>query len=234
MKPRILIFCDFYLPGHKSGGGMWTVVNLVKRFKEQFEFHIVTRNHDGYGDRRPYDDVKTGAWNSVGDASVLYVNSKMITQRRFQEIIDEVGPDVVYLNSVFCTLVVKFLTLRRRRGLYRVPVVLAPCGELSPAALGLKKVKKRTFLGAARAAGLYRTVIWKASAEAEMGEIRKVIGRATTVLVAPDLPPREILPDLDLSNKPEKRVGSVSLICVTRITPMKNLLFLMKTLAKLK
>ena len=24
-KPRILIFCDFYLPGYKSGGGMRTI-----------------------------------------------------------------------------------------------------------------------------------------------------------------------------------------------------------------
>src|SRR5690606_8026774 len=117
MKPRILIFCDYYLPGHKSGGGMWTVVNLVNRFHEQFEFHIVTRNHDGREDKRPYEEVETGAWNKVGNASVFYVNSKMITQRRFHELIDEVGPDIVYLNSVFCTLVVKFLALRRRKGI---------------------------------------------------------------------------------------------------------------------
>ena len=42
MKPKILVFCDFYLPGFKSGGGMWTVVNLVDRFHDRFDFFIVT------------------------------------------------------------------------------------------------------------------------------------------------------------------------------------------------
>src|SRR5690606_39547208 len=165
---------------------------------------------------------------------VFYVNSRMITQRRFHELIDEVGPDIVYLNSVFCTLVVKFLALRRRKGLGKVPVVLAPCGELSPAALGLKPIKKRTFLSAARAAGLYRDVIWKASAAAELSEIRTAIGKDVEVLIAPDLPPREILPDLDVAEKPEKRTGSVSFIFVSRITPKKNLLFLLKALRNLR
>lgn len=232
MKPRILIFCDYYLPGHKSGGGMWTVVNLVERFSDRFQFHIVTRNHDGREDLRPYSDVRTGEWNTVGNASVYYVNSQMISQRRFAELIAEVTPDIVFLNSVFATPVVNFLALRRRKG-YDVPVILAPCGELAPAALKLKSVKKRAFLGAARAAALYRDVIWKASAEAEADEIRNVFGQHVQVLIAPDLPPREILPDVDLSKKPEKRPGAAKFIFVSRITPKKNLDFLLRSMAPL-
>jgi hypothetical protein len=85
MKPRILIFCDYYLPGHKSGGGMWTVVNLVNTFHTEYEFHIVTRNHDGREDKCPYTDVESGAWNAVGNASVFYATGGMITQRRFHQ-----------------------------------------------------------------------------------------------------------------------------------------------------
>ena len=233
MKPRILIFCDYYLPGHKSGGGMWTVVNLVERFSDRFEFHIVTRNHDGREDKRPYSDVRTGEWNEVGNASVFYVNSQMISQRRFAELIAEVKPDIVFLNSVFATPAVKFLALRRRNRLYDMPVILAPCGELAPAALKLKSVKKRAFLGAARAAALYRDVIWKASAEAEADEIRNVFGKDVTVLIAPDLPPRAILPNLDVTKKPEKQRGAAKFIFVSRITPKKNLDFLLRSMATL-
>jgi glycosyltransferase involved in cell wall biosynthesis len=234
MKPRILIFCDYYLPGHKSGGGMWTVVNLVNTFHTEYEFHIVTRNHDGREDKRPYSDVETGAWNAVGNASVFYATGGMITQRRFHRILEEVKPNLVYLNSVFCTLSVKFLALRRRKKIYHVPVVLAPCGELAPAALGLKPLKKRTFLTAARVTGLFRDVIWKASAEAESNEIRDAIGKNTEILVAPDLPPKEILPTFNVAAKPAKHPGSVSLIFVSRITPKKNLLFLLERLKGLE
>ena len=29
---------------------MWTVVNLVERFSDVYEFYVVTRNHDGKAD----------------------------------------------------------------------------------------------------------------------------------------------------------------------------------------
>src|SRR5690606_19890907 len=99
--------------------------------------------------------------------------------------------------------------------------------------LKLKSVKKRTFLGAARAAALYRDVIWKASAEAEADEIRNVFGKGLKVLIAPDLPPREILPNIEVSKKPEKRPGAAKFIFVSRITPKKNLDFLLRSMAAL-
>ncbi|MEO7673181.1 MAG: hypothetical protein ABIU09_03775, partial [Pyrinomonadaceae bacterium] len=72
MKKKVLVFCDFYLPGFKSGGGMWTVVNLIERFSDRYDFFVVTRNYESKGDKKPYTTVRSDNWNAVGNAQVWY------------------------------------------------------------------------------------------------------------------------------------------------------------------
>lgn len=231
MKPRILVFCDFYLPGFKSGGGMWTVVNLAERFADRYEFNIITRNYDSRDDHTPYATVTTGDWNRVGSAQVYYASADLINQANFARLIENTKPDLIFLNSVFCTLSVKFLMLRRRRpAIADIPLVIAPCGELSVAALALKGVKKRAFLATAKAAGLFKNVVWKASFESERSEIQQAVNRRAEIQVAPDLPPKTILPDLDIAKKPIKTPGTLKIAFASRLVRKKNLHFLLEAL----
>lgn len=224
------MFCDFYLPGFRSGGGMWTVVNLVERFRDRFEFYIVTRNHDGRSDPKPYDSVESDEWNSVGGARVFYASGRNLNTRAAACIAAQVAPEIVFLNSVFSTPVLSFLNARRKGLIEPVPVVLAPCGELSEAALGFKYLKKKGFLKYARVFGLYDGLVWKATSELEEAEIRNQIGNSSEILMAPDLAPKTILPDLSLSEKPQKEPGKVKLCFVSRLTRKKNLLYLLQRL----
>ena len=57
MKQRVMIFCDFYLPSYKSGGGMRTIVNMVERFYKNYDFWIITRDHDGKLDQNSYQTI---------------------------------------------------------------------------------------------------------------------------------------------------------------------------------
>lgn len=212
---------------------MWTVVNLVDRFCDRYDFFIVTRNYDSRDDTTPYTSVRTGEWNTVGNAKVYYASLDLINQRNFESLIREVDPNAVFLNSVFCTLAVKFLMLRRRGRFADLPVVLAPCGELSAAALSIRGFKKRTFLKSAGLAGMFDGVLWKASTELEQGEISTVIGKKANIMIAPDLPPREILPNFDQAQKPRKDPGSVTFCFVSRVVRKKNLHFLLRSLKPL-
>ena len=230
-RKKVMVFCDYYLPGFKSGGGMWTVVNLVDRFRKSYDFYIVTRNHDGKADRKPYDDVKTGGWNSVGSAKVFYLSSGQLSIRSFTGLINEIKPDVVFLNSVFSLPSITFLRTRKRSGFNGIPVIVSPCGELSPATLKLKATKKSLFLKYAKLAGLYRDVIWRASFELDAEEIRASIGDNIEVLCAPDLPPKTILPDFSLSSKPTKNPGAARFVFVSRLVRKKNLHYLFERLA---
>lgn len=228
MRARILIFCDFYLPGFKSGGGMWMVANLVKHFADEYDFFIVTRDHDGRRDRRPYDSIEKNQWNTVGSTRVFYFSDGVLPIARVIELFENVRPAAVYLNSAFSLPARQFLRGRRRKALADVPVILAPCGEMSEDAMSSKAVKKKLFLAVARKAGLYREIIWKASFDAEARDIKRVIGPRAEVLVAPDLAPTKTLLDVDLSLKAEKRPGSARFCYLSRIVPNKNLKFLLE------
>ena len=93
--------------------------------------------------------------------------------------------DLLYLIGAFTpTFSGKILLLRRLGLVPRRPVIVAPRGEMSAAALKIKRVKKRLFLWAARFLGLYREVVWHASSPIEVADIRREMGPAATVRIA--------------------------------------------------
>ncbi len=232
MKPRILVFCDYYLPGIKSGGGMWAVKNIIERFHDVYDFFVVTRNHDGCDDLTPYTSVKTDNWNDVGNAKVFYLAPQNITSRRLGDLVNEINPDAVFLNSIFSKPVVKFLVARKRKLFRNIPVILATCGELSAATLKMKRAKKTTYLATAKMFGLYNGLIWRASFKEEKSEIENMFGADREIFVAPDLTPKTILPAYKFSDKPPKSSGHVKFIFVSRIARKKNLSFFLEILRK--
>jgi glycosyltransferase involved in cell wall biosynthesis len=234
MKKRVMIFCDFYLPSYKSGGGMWTLVNLVDRFCDRYDFYIVTRNYDSKGDKKPYQTVKSDQWNTTGNAKVFYFSTKNFNQRKFAELVNEIKPDAFFLNSAFATPVVKFLAARKKRLFADAPVILAPCGEFSRGALSLKPLKKKLFLQYAKTVGLYENIIWKASFEEEKEEVKEVIGGRSEVFVAPDLVPKKILPDFSADWKPLKETGAVKFVFISRLVRKKNIHYFLERLREIK
>jgi len=83
-------------------------------------------------------------------------------------------------------------------------------------------VRKRAWLVAARAAGLFRGVVWQATNEAERELIARELGRDATILVAPN----PSLPSAAPASvpRPPKRRGELRLVYLARISEMKNLL----------
>lgn len=232
-KNRVLVFCDFYLPGYQSGGGMWTVVNLVDRFRDRFDFFLVTRNYDSKADKTPYTTVKTDQWNKQGGESVYYFSNRNFTVRKFAEIVNEIKPDFIFLNSSFSVLTFKLLTARKRKMIDKIPVVLAPCGEMSKGAMLSKPLKKIAFLKYSKLVDLYRDVIWKASSDVETSEIQKVLGTDCEIHVAADLTPKSILPDYSQELKPVKEKGSVRFAVVARLVRKKNIHYFLELLREI-
>jgi len=226
-RPVILVFSDFYLPGYKSGGGMRTLVNIVDRFGDDYDFRIVTRDHDGKTDKVPYPNISYEGWTGIGKSMVRYLAKDRIRIGELRKIIKSVSPDIIFFNSYFSTLTIFVLLLRRIGFVKRVPMIIAPQGELSDGALGLKPSKKTAFLRFASRLGLYRDIVWRATSDVEADEIERSKGRDGRIFVAADMSPAAIFPGYDQVLKPLKDVGSARFIFLARIHPIKNLAFLL-------
>lgn len=219
-KPKVLILCNYYLPGYKAGGGLRTLVHMVERFKERFDFRIITRDHDG--DDIPYQSVKTDVWNEVDGTQVLYLSRNKVKFSNLREQISKVKPQLIYINSVFSTLSIFLLTLRRLNLIPTLPIILAPEGELSDGALQLKAKKKKAFIKFAQSVGLYRDLIWKVTAEPEKFETERFKGSGGEIHIAPNMPSKTVFETYKQELKPEKNVGEAKFIFLSRFMRKKN------------
>lgn len=234
-KPKILVFNKHYLPGYLAGGPIRTLANMVDRFSGEFDFFIVTLDRD-LGESVPYQGIKLSEWVTVGKARVMYLAFGDLTVGKVERLVDEIVPDVIYLNSFFDSLFTqRVLWARRLNRLSNTPVILATRGEFSPGALGLKRFKKSAYLWFARLMGLYKNLSWQASSERERIDILQGFKsvRPDEIVIAPNL----ALEDSDrLSSTVSGRSRSQPLrVCfLSRISPMKNLDFALKVLADVK
>lgn len=229
-KPRILVFCEFYRPGYKSGGGMRTVANMVDRLADRYHFSIITHDHDGHLDKAQYTTVPINEWVSDGQTSVYYVSGDNLKMSVIRNLIFTAKPDAIYTNSFFSPFTRLLLQLRKLKLITNTRVIIAPCGELSDGALQRNPGKKRLFVRLSKAVDLYENIIWKASTDFEKAEIERIGAKNGSILIAPDLPAFHLLADYEQSSKPEKKPGEVRFVSLARVVRIKNFKWLIEQL----
>jgi len=212
---------------------MWTVRNLVERLSHRYEFMIVTRNSDGKHDPTPYPSVTSDDWNGVGLASVYYASPERLNSRHFRNLIREKRPDLIFLNSVFSRTALRAVLSRRWKDIASIPMVVAPCGELSDGSMAFKTTRKKFLLAFGRALGVLKGITLKASTEEEAGQIRETLGKDVSIKIAADLLPSDPLPDISHFSKPTKHPGELRLAFLSRIAPKKQLDLLLSILAEI-
>lgn len=229
-RPIILCFVAYYLPGYRSGGPVRTIANFVDHLGDEFDIRIVTRDRDAL-DTGPYPGVEVDAWNTVGKARVFYASEQTITLRGVARLLRETPHELLYLNSFFAIGFTTLPLLVRRLGMApQKPCVIAPRGEFSQGAITLKAWKKRPYVWCSQLVGLYRGLLWQASSAFESQDITREFGiKSEAIRVAPDLPPS--LPPSDEVHG-QREPGPLRLIFLSRITPKKNLDFLLAVLQR--
>ena len=232
IKKKILIICNYYLPGFKSGGSLRTIVNMVGRLGDEFEFKIITLDHDG--DKIRYKNVEVNKWCQAKNAQVFYISQDAIKLLNLRNLINDTQPDAIYLNSVFATLTIFVLILKKIGQLPEFKIVLAPEGELSVGALGLKAEKKKVFLKAAKITGLYDKLIWKTTSELEKKEVELLTSKFEKIFIASNMPAGILLENYRQNEKPPKTYENTRLIFLSRHMPKKNLNWFIKLLSTVK
>ncbi len=220
---RVLAISDSFDPGFR-GGSIRALTNLVDRVGDRCEFWVRTLDHDP-GQTERFPGVERDRWVTRGHARVFY-GSAPFRPITIRAALDEACPDVVFLNSLFARGAMQTMLLRRG-GLVPMPVVVAPEGEAGAGALAQKRARKQIYLGVARAARLFDGVWWLARDPIEQRDITGRFGPSDRIRVVRNLPP---LNTGAPPNPIEKRAGEVTLLYLSRVTPKKNLLFLLDAL----
>lgn len=212
---KILIIIEGFFPGKKYGGPPVSVDNFCSLMKEH-ECFIVTTNHDLF-DNVAYNDIHEG-WNNRDNSKVLYLSDAEYTKKTFRTIIEEIEPDILYLQGLFQYCVLPCLQLAKKMGL---KVLLATRGELCKGALKIKRCKKVLYIEGIRILGLVKRIHWQSTSDEEKEAIKEWI-KADEVRIhelenVPSIPRREY-------QRRVKNVGEGRFVYLSRIHPKKNLL----------
>ena len=225
-KFKVLAFTGHYLPGFKGGGPIRTMASLVETLGDAFDFSLVTLDRD-LGSSEPYPGIQANSWQQVGKARVCYLSPEKLTWSLLRQLIRDTPHDILYLNSFFSVHFGILPLLLHRLGVVPAkPIIVAPRGQFSLGALQLKSLKKRTYLAFFKALRLHGKVLWQVSSLHEQEDVLRAfgcnqgVGAQLNIAVAPNLP--DIQP-LQAQSAHAKEPGTLRIVFLSRISPMKNL-----------
>jgi glycosyltransferase involved in cell wall biosynthesis len=230
--PRILVLCDYYLPGYKAGGPVRTLSNMIELLGDCYAFEVVTRDRD-LGEKEHYSSINTDSKTLIGKALVTFLSPSRQSFSAIRKEMCSLRHDLLYLNSFFSiNFSIKPLLMRKIGRVPNKPVILAPRGEFSPAAMKIRGLKKHIFILAAKITGSHNEVVWQASSHYEAEDIRRHWGTDARIVVAADLSAiiSAPLPDTRTS----KVAGCLRVVFLSRISEMKNLDYALQLLDGLK
>lgn len=235
VKPVILTFTGYYLPGYKAGGILRNIVNTIDNMCDEFDFRIITRDRD-LGDEKPYPNIKVNEWQRVGNAQVYYLSPDSEAVNDLYSLICNLQHHIIFLTSFFDPFSIKVLLSRKLcTGRFK-PIIVAPFGEFAWASLRQKYFKKYIYILISRLFGLYNDVTWRVSSEYEAIDVIKVMKiSADSIHVTGDLPIK-FVPEISLDSvpPPSSKCAGLKIVFISRIAREKNLDYALKVLSKVR
>ena len=164
----------------------------------------------------------------MGHAKVYYLSPDKQDLKGFEEVINSIDYDVMYLNGFFSPIfTIRPLLLRRMGKLKKKPVILTPRGDFTGGCEN-KKLKKYSYIYLVKLLGLYSGLLWHATSEIEERDIKHKFAKAN-VFTVPNLPAKFIPKKPCISKKPSE----LRLVFVSRIFPKKNIKYALEVLSKI-
>jgi glycosyltransferase involved in cell wall biosynthesis len=229
-KKKVLVLVDWFAPGYKAGGPIQSCVNFAFTMKEAFDVLVLTTDTD-HGDTAPYAGIPAGRWisNIHPGFKVNYLPKATLNRAAVKKEILASDADYIYLNHLFSPLFVVYPLWLKYRGTLKGEIVLCPRGALYDSALSVKPWKKTPFLRLFRLLGIHKKIRFHATNQREKEAIERFFP-GSRILIADNLPN---------ANQPDfisvpKQAGKVKCIFIARIVPIKNLLFLLQALDKVR
>ncbi|HHD2965218.1 TPA: hypothetical protein ACOTJ5_002496 [Clostridium perfringens] len=228
-KPKILILISTFFPARNGGGPVVSLLNFSKALKDVFDIYFISDHHD-FGDSKPYSTVKEG-WNKTNDYNIYYIPCRENSRKHINRVIDEIYPDVIYLNSIldyhYSIPVLMNTNIKSKK----IPLIISSRGEMCEGAFNIKKYKKLPYISILRFFGILKNANWHVTSEdEEEGIIKYINANKKQIFYAENIPTAF---DINIFDK-EKKVDSLNLVFVSRIQKKKNLYGAIKMLNKVK
>lgn len=217
---KIFITIPWFHPAYKAGGPIQSIANMLQQLgKEPIQFKIFCGNKDLDG--AVLTNVEFDQWVRYADNTEVWYASKNNWIPVLQKEIKKDAPAYFFMMGIY-SWPFNFKPLLFCRGIKKI---ISVRGMLHPEALSQKNFKKKIYLSLWKILGLHKKNIFHATDEKERGYIQQVFGSKTRVIVAANFP-------RVLSQQPvaEKNAGSLKLVSIALISPMKNILWVLEAL----
>ena len=215
-------------PGDEATGPVQSLMGFAGALAGEFQFKVLAREQP-FGRQR--EEVKPENWVRHGPVDILWCRMTAFGPSGFASIMRSNPHDILMLNGFFDPeFTIPALILRRLGLVPRRPTILAPRGEFSAGALGLKQGRKQAYLLAARALGLIDDVWLHATSEQEAEEIHRGCPWARNIVVGPNVRSLGPLPQA----APRTDDGRLHIVFLSRIDRKKNLDYAIRVLSKVR
>lgn len=219
---KIFITIPWFLPAFRAGGPVQSVANLVREFQDGVQYYIFCSDTDLNG--AALENIMKGEWIDYNaNTKVWYADHKKISESLVKQA-ETIKPDVLYIIGiyswhfnivplVYCKAAKKIISTR---------------GMLHPGALSQKKWKKRIYLRLFKLLDYHHKVSFHATDEEEKGYISNYFGKGAVISIAGNFPNK-----LTLLPVTKKEPGSLKMITIALISPMKNIMNVLKALGQI-
>lgn len=216
----ILITIPWFHPAYKAGGPIQSIANMVEQFFENISYKIVCSNTDLDGTVLP---VVTDKWITYSkNTEVWYTSKKKGTIRILQNEIKTINPDVLFINDIYSWHFSLIPLL-----FYKASIkIVSARGMLHPGALSQKYFKKKVYFALRKMLGMNKRCDFHASNLEEKIYIKRIFGKTVKVFIAQNFP------RIFTRQYSEKKDGTLQLLSIALISPMKNHLLVINALMK--
>lgn len=217
-KDKILIFYDYFSPAYKAGGPIQSINSLVKALGNHIEFSIFCSDHDHDGSKL---EVQKDNWVNYSNTTVFYASQQFLKRSNILRLLKDKAPDTLFINGIYSW----YFNLIPLLFAKKVRKIVSVRGMLHPGALSQKCFKKKVYLLFCKLFRIHRACEFHATTAEEKHFIEQVFGKNVKTWVAGNFPNVS-----DYQVPIEKQEGSLILISIALISPMKNHLLVLQGL----
>lgn len=219
-KKSVLISYDYFLPAYKAGGPVQSISTMVKALDNDFEFSIFCSGTDLDGSKLK---VQKDKWSGYNHSQVFYASKQFLNRVNIVKLLKDKKPSVIFINGIY-SWYFNIIPLLFVKGVRKIVSVR---GMLHQGALSQKPFKKKAYLFFWKFFRIHHDCEFHATTLEEKQFIEKVFGERVKIWVAGNFPKI-----LVYQPPPAKQEGSLILISIALISPMKNYLLVLQGLKK--